>query len=64
MPHHEFNVLADEILFFEAPVGYHIIWKNNNKIVIEVITLATFKNRPGPKTYLLKYKESYIVVTS
>ena len=34
MPHHEFNVLADEILFFEAPVGYHSIWKNNNKIVI------------------------------
>ena len=38
--------------------------KITKKQVREVITLEKFKNRSGPKTYLLKEKESYIVSAS
>ena len=41
-----------------------VVLKITKKTFREVIMLATVKNRPGPKTYLLKEEEVYIVAKS
>ena len=40
------------------------VGKITNKIVREVIAITVVNNITGTKTYLLKYKEAYIVATS
>ena len=40
------------------------VGKITNRIVIWVIANKVFKKKIGNKTYLLKYKEAYIVATS
>ena len=53
------------MFFSEALVGTHIgVGKINKKRVRDMIMYTLVNNIPGPKTYLIKGRSTYILTTS